>query len=75
MFFLILLAFLIANFIMLLVLVTRPKESFCGCSGIQYNGIYEQEKPDAPICPSADQLPPSGGCYSPINRRTKAAVS
>lgn len=75
MFFIIILAFLIANFIMLLVLVSRSKESFCGCSGIQYNGIFEQEKPDESICAPARQLPPAGGCYSPINRNIKPGVS
>lgn len=58
----------IFNFILLIwILLTLQKlykkESFCGCYGMQYNGIAVQsEDPSAPICKQKQQR--GGGCYT-----------
>jgi len=47
---------------------TQEKESYCHCSGIQYNGIYIQEHPNDFICPYNTANPwRGGGCTQSKN--------
>jgi len=60
---LLLLAIATLVFIILSYVEVRKKcrESFANCFGMQYNGIYTQQNPQAPICPQARTSPYRGG--------------
>lgn len=56
--------------IVILVYVIRlsNKESFCNCTGAQYNGLTFLDNPKSPICPQTTSSPyREGGClqYDP----------
>ena len=55
--------FILLIWILLIVKKLYKKESFCGCYGMQYNGIAVQaNNPSDPICSNEYQR--GGGCYT-----------